>query len=311
MKPSVIEPSVIDWLLDGDPAIRWQVLRDLADAPPERWRSEQERIGQEGWGADLLARRDGDGRWAGGLYSPKWISTTYTLLLLWRMGLSRSHPAAVASTRLLTDRPVWVFGRSDKSYWEACVAGFGLSLASWFADDFGPPENLVTEILDAQMEDGAWNCRRPRGATHSSFHTTINVLEGLGQYRAVGGPLSEATEKAEESGREFLCDHALYRSHRTGEVVDPRMGRLPFPPRWHHNILRGLDYFQAAGAPPDPRLAEPVSVLLGYRRNDGRWPVHAGYSGKVWFAMESGPGPSRWNTLRALRVLRWWEERHG
>lgn len=303
-----MDEAIRDWLLDGDPAIRWQVHKDLLDSPASDWQSEQESVAEEGWGARLLAERDEDGRWDRGLYGPKWTSTTYTLLQLWRMGLPRDNPDAVASTHSLLDKPVWVFGRKDNATWEACVAGFGLSLSSWFTIDDSQREHLVDQILDRQLEDGGWNCRAVRsGVSHSSFHTTINVLEGLREYCLSGGGQRRDVEAAEARGRAFFCRHRLYRSHRTGGIPDERMVRLPFPPRWHHDVLRGLDHFRAAGAERDPALVDPIDVVISYRRKDGRWPIHQNYSGKVWFTMEGGRAPSRWNTLRALRVLRWWD----
>jgi hypothetical protein len=302
-----VDPVISDWLLEGDPVIRWQVQRDLLEAPAKVWQEEQALVATEGWGARLLAERGDDGRWTKGLYTPKWTSTTYTLLQLWRMGLPRDNPEAVASTQLLMDKPVWIFGKGDKAHRGECVAGFGLSLSSWFTIDGQQRERLVGEILDRQRDDGGWNCRG--GATHSSFHTTMNVLEGLREYCLSGGGRRSDVEAGEARGQEFFCEHHLYRSHRTGRIPDERMTRLPFPPRWHHDILRGLDYFRAAGADRDPRLDDPIEVLVGYRRKDGRWPVHQNYAGQVWFTMETGRQPSRWNTLRALRVLRWWEHR--
>lgn len=299
--------ETLDWLLEGDPSIGWQVLKDLLDAREDVWQDQQNRVATTGFGARLLAERGADGKWANGLYTPKWKSTTYTLLLLWRLGLPRDDASARESTRLLMDKPVWVFGSAAKPYWEACVAGFGLSLSSWFDVDQDRRERLMEEILAAQLPDGGWNCRSPRGATHSSFHTTINVLEGLREYCIGGGIHSSKVEGAEAKAREFFCEHQLYRSHRTGRIPDERMARLPFPPRWHHDILRGLDYFRAAGTNRDQRLDDAIEVLVGYRRSNGRWPLHGGYSGQVWFQMESGRESSRWNTLRALRVLRWWE----
>ena len=302
-----MDAVITDWLLAGDPSIRWQVQRDLLDAPEGVWKADQELVATEGWGQRLLAERGSDARWAKGLYSPKWTSTTYTLLDLWRMGLSRENPGAVASTRLLVDKPVWIFGQGGKAQFEGCVAGFGLTLSSWFTIVDEQRENLVKEILGRQLDDGGWNCRAQAPSTHSSFHTTINVLEGLREYCLSGGTQRLAVETAEARAREFFCEHRLYRSHRTGRIPDERMTRLQFPPRWHHDILRGLDYFRAAGAERDSRLQDPIALLVGHRRNDGRWPIHPNYRGQVWFNMESGRAPSRWNTLRALRVLRWWE----
>ncbi|MFZ0012573.1 MAG: squalene cyclase [Acidimicrobiia bacterium] len=302
MTPS--DPTVT-WLLDGDPAIRWQTHRFLLDSPPSLWSGEQQLMASEGWAARLLSLRATDGLWAGGLYTPKWTSTTYTLLQLWRMGLSRESAEAKASTELLMAAPVWVMG--PNRYWETCVAGFGLVLSSWFEVAREARETLVEEILAEQMDDGGWNCRRRRdGAHHSSFHTTMNVIEGLREYCIAGGEQVTAVEDAEARARDFFCAHHLYRSHRSDDIPDPRMRSLPFPPRWHHDILRGLDYFRSAGASRDARLEDPVDVLLSHRRQDGKWPVSSGYSGEVWFKMESGRLPSRWNTLRSLRVLRWW-----
>lgn len=299
------QTELIGWLLESDPAIRWQVQRDLLRMRKPRWQAEQARVAEEGWGARLLAKRGRDGQWGGGLYTPKWTSTTYTLLELRRLGLPGDHAAAIASANLLLEQRVWLRGpRLD--YWEACIAGFALSVASWFRADDVAREALLAEVLNAQMPDGGWNCRRPRGATHSSFHTTINVLEGLRDYVAAGGPKRAAVRAAEARAQEFFCQHQLYRSHRTGRVVDAAMTKMPFPPRWRHDVLRTLDYFQAAGAAVDPRLVDPIAVIEGKRRPDDRWPLEPGQSGQTWLKLEPLGKPSRWNTLRALRVLRWW-----
>lgn len=298
--------EVIDWLLQGDPAIRWQVQRDLLSARRPIWRAEQARVAQQGWGARLLAERGRDGQWGGGLYTPKWTSTTYTLLELRRLGLPSDHEAAIESANLLLEQRVWMRGpRSD--YWEACVAGFALSAGSWFEADAPAREALVAEVLAAQMPDGGWNCRRPKGATHSSFHTTINVLEGLRDYIAADGRRRKEARAAEARAHEFFAQHQLYRSHRTGRVVDVKMTRTPFPPRWRHDVLRTLDYLRAAGAPRDERLRDPIELIEAGRRSDDRWLQQAGQSGRVWLTLEPAGKPGRWNTLRALRVLRWWE----
>ncbi len=302
----LVDDELRDWLLAGDPSIGWQTQRDLLDLPVSTWSVTQRTVATEGWGAQLLSERSADGTWANGLYGPKWKSTTYSLLQLWRMGLTRDNAEAVASTELLLDKPVWVFGVGR----DECVAGFGLSLSSWFTIDDERWDDLVTSILENQLADGGWNCRYPRtGSTHSSFHTTINVVEGLREYAISGGRHAADTEAAERRAMEFFGAHRLYRSHRSDTIPDERMMRMPFPPRWHHDVLRGLDWFRAADAPRDPRLDDPISVVVGHRRKDGRWPIHANYSGLTWFKMESGRSPSRWNTLRALRVLRWWGDR--
>lgn len=307
---SALDQANLTWLLEGDPAIRWQVLRDLAGAPEPEWRSEQRQVASTGWGAELLGHQNEDGRWTSHVYGYKWISTTYSLVLLRRMGLPADDPRVTTSCRLFLDEALWHDGginvTATVKYGETCVTGMVLALLSWFRIDDPRRERLVEFLLAAQMGDGGWNCERHRGATHSSFHTTINVLEGLREYAEAGGAQAAATEQAESRGRDFLLEHRLFRSHRTGEVVDQKMLRLSFPPRWHHDILRGLDYFRAAGTARDPRLGDAVDVLVKKRRKDGRWPLQQRYSGRTWFEMEEVGQPSRWNTLRALRVLEWW-----
>jgi hypothetical protein len=305
---SLMNPEVVDWLVVGDPSIRWQVERDLLESPETVWSATQNLVATEGWGARFLERRGDDGLWAKGLYVPKWTSTTYTMLQLWRMGLPRTNPEALASVGVLVERPVWKFGKADKAIFETCVAGFGLALTSWFTVESSVREELVEALLERQLDDGGWNCRAGRTrSVHGSFHTSINVLEGLREYCSSGGRQKSDVEAAEDRGREFFSSHHLYRSHRTDRVFDTRMTRLPFPPRWHHDVLRGLDYYRAADAGRDERLDDPMELLVGHRRKSGRWPIHPGYGGAVWFNMETGRSPSRWNTMRALRVLKWWD----
>jgi hypothetical protein len=302
--------EIVAWLLDGDPAIRWQVLRDLLGEPNEVWRREQARVATEGWGARLLAHRDDTGRWTPHLYGQKWISTTYSLLLLRQLGLPGDDPRARESCRLFLDEVLADDGginasaRRPRS--ETCVTGFVIGLLSWFGVTDPRRERIVEYLLREQFPDGGWNCRRDRGAEHSSFHTTANVLDGLRDYADADGLRRAEVLDAEACGREFLLAHRLYRSHRTGAVVHPALLRLPFPPRWHHDVLRGLDYFRAAAATRDERLADPIDALLAKRGDDGRWPLTAPYAGAVWFTMEPAGRASRWNTLRALRVLNWW-----
>jgi hypothetical protein len=305
-----VNTATASFLLDGDPAIRWQVIHDLLGEPETVWRHEQARVATEGWGARLLAHRDAPGRWTPRLYGRKWLSTTYSLLLLRQLGLPGDNPAARESCRLFLDEALWQDGGINVSvtepHSETCVTGFAIGLLSWFGVTDPRRERLVTHLLHEQLPDGGWNCLRHQGATHSSFHTTANVLDGLRDYADAGGPRCAEVLAAETRGREFFLRHRLYRSHRTGEVVDPSLSRLHFPPRWHHDVLRGLDYFRAANAPRDKRLTDAIEVLRAKCGRDGRWPLHAPYPGTVWFEMEP-PGPaSRWNTLRALRVLRWW-----
>lgn len=301
--PARREVDVEAWLLDGDPSIRWQVLRDLRDAPEAVWQAERALVATEGWGARLLAHRDHTGRWTPRLYGRKWISTTYTLLLLRQLGLPPDNAEARASCALFLDEGLWHDGGMNLSATqrcsETCVTGFALGLLSYFEVADPRRDRLVDYLLREQLPDGGWNCQRDRGATHSSFHTTANVLDGL---RDHGG-----CEEAEARGREFLLEHRLYRSHRTGAVVDPALLRLTFPPRWRYDVLRALDHFRAAAAVWDVRLADALDVVRSKRRPDGRWVLQRPHPGTVWFELERTGEPSRWNTLRALRVLRWFD----
>ena len=309
MEPPV-DDTTVRWLLEGDPAIRWQTMRDLLDRPAAEVQSVRALVSTSGWGKDLLERRDPSGTWGGGLYSPKWVSTTYTLLLLYRCGLEPGTAAAVDSVGLLWDGARYsddggLTCAKSIAVPEACVTSMYVALARRFGFEDRRVDSAVDWLLANQLADGGWNCRNLRsGDSHSSFHTSISALEAL----------SEATRREPERadlaaamarGRNFFLDHRLYKSHRSGTVVDPVFTMLSFPPRWHYDILRGLDHFQAVQTAWDDRFDDAVAVLVGKRRSDGRWPVQHKHSGRVWFDMEWGRQPSRWNTLRALRVLRW------
>jgi hypothetical protein len=310
---------VIQWLLDGVHAIRWQTLRDLIGAAEPTVERERRRIARDGWGARLLARQDPEGTWAGGrssdggLYSPKWTSTTYTMLLLRDFGLPASNRQARKACTLLLDGGLQRDGGINYGIWakwtrrsETCVTGMVLSILSYFAYEDARLDTLADHLLEQQMPDGGWNCQRPQGATHASVHTTISVLEGLRLYERHRGRQLRAVRDAQHRGREFLLVHRLFRSHRTGAIIKPVFTRFAFPPRWHYDILRALDYFQAAGAPCDPRLADAITIVQSSQRQDGRWSLQHAYKGKTYFELERLGAPSRWNTLRALRVLKWW-----
>jgi hypothetical protein len=302
----------IAWLMEGDPAIRWQVQRDLLDEPPKVYEAERSRLSTQGWAARLLDCADENGRWTPRIYGQKWISTTYSAVLLWQLGLPRGEPRALRSCGLLLDEGLFSDGgiavTVTRRESETCVTGMVLGVLSWFGVDDPRVGRLVGYLLAEQLPDGGWNCQRRAGASHSSFHTTINVLEGLREYASATGPSARAVEDAQRSGREFLLRHRLYRSHRTGAAVDPRMTRLSFPPRWRHDVLRGLDHFRAAQAAPDDRLSDAMGLLATKRRRDGTWPLQERHAGATWFEMERVGQPSRWNTLRALRVGRWWSQ---
>ena len=318
-----MDESVLNWLMEGDPAIRWQVLRDLIGAERRAVEAERQKVAVSGWGAQLLALQEPSGRWGGGIYSPKWISTHYTLFTLRQLGLPPEDLQAKKACELLLesgfseDGGINYFRKSYK-YSETCITGMLLNMLAYFHFKDERLEHISAHLVRQQMEDGGWNCESYRGAMHSSFHTTMSVLEGLEAYQVLKGEASSgseiavAKEKAQRQGHEFLLAHRLFRSHRTGEVIDERMLRFPFPPRWRYDVLRALDYFQGLGdgrmlIGKDERMSEAIEVIRKKRMPDGRWPAHAGMSGRVYFEMEKAGQPGRWSTLRALRVLRWWE----
>jgi hypothetical protein len=303
-----VNKPAIEWLLAGDPAIRWQTQRDLLDEGSVTWAATRSDVAGSGWGRQLLDEQDAGGTWGGGLYQPKWTSTTYTLLMLRRLGLDPGDRQALAGCMRLLDDADWVSG--GVSYWsgrllaERCVNGMVLSLVSYF-DAADPRVDSIAELLlGVGLPDGGWNCRDHQGATHSSFHTTISVLEGLLAWRRRTG--SDAADRALDRGHEFLLRHQLYKSHRTGIVINNAWTIFHFPPRWHFDVLRGLDHLRDAGTPPDGRAADAIELVRSKERPDGRWGKGSQYSGRVYFTFEPGRVAGRWNTLRALRVLRWW-----
>jgi hypothetical protein len=316
--------SVIDWLLDSDPAIRWQVMRDLLDAPEPQWRAERARVETEGWGARLLSHEDEDGQWAGGAFAPRdfdfeqwqaegqpWTATAFALSQLRELGLDPSSEPARRAVALIGANSRWE--HDGQPYWEGeveeCINGRTVADGAYFGVDIAP---IVDRLVGERLADGGWNCERANGSVRSSFHTTINVLEGLLEFeRATGGtPESRA---ARRSGEEYLLERRLFRRLGTGAPADERFLSFLHPNRWRYDVLRALDYFRAAGeltgAAPDPRLGEAVEHVRSRRAGDGTWPLDWTLPGRVWFEVDDGPGePSRWVTLRALRVLRWWDE---
>lgn len=308
----------IAWLLEGDPAIRWQVDRDLLD-DPKRAERERELIATEGWGAAILAEQADDGSWGGGLYNPKWTSTFYTLFLLNALGLPTGNRRAATAAALIFERgirgdgglnfnsskPLNVKRPSKRSgIAELCITGMGLSMLATYLDDPEQARSLAECLLAAQLPDGGWNCQR--GSAHGSFNTTISVLEGLREWLAVAGSNAEF-EMAAARGQEFFFAHHLYCSHRTGDVARAAFTRFVFPHHWHFDAMRGLDYLQSVCAPRDQRLAGAIDLVHSRAGEDGRWKMSPLYRGDQHVAMERQGQPSRWNTLRAFRVLRWWD----
>jgi hypothetical protein len=303
----------MSWLLAGDPAIAWQTQRDLLGAPASVWQSLRTRTLTEGWGARLLALQDVNGGWGGGVYSPKWTSTTYTLLTLCDLGVPAGGPA---TERGAHHALAGLFGEhADPAFHtrlaacDRCIVGMALRIACTFVADDPRIEPLVVNLLAEQMPDGGWNCRRHRRPPpiHSSFHTTLNVLEGIRAYlETPAAAHHQELAQAEEEALELLLQHQLYRSDKTGAVIREEWTHPVYPYRWHYDVLRGLAYCARVDAPHDGRFADAVGLLEQRRQADGSWPRGKAYSGRVFFTMEPA-GASRWNTLRALRVLRWWE----
>jgi hypothetical protein len=315
--------SVTDWLLDSDPSIRWQVMRDLLDAPESEWRTERAKVETEGWGASLLAHEDEDGQWAGGSFLPgdfdvqewqdvgqPWTATAFSLSQLREFGLDPSSDAAQRAVQLIGVNSRW--DHAGEPYWEGeveeCINGRTAADGAYFGVDVSL---IVERLVGERLEDGGWNCERANGSVRSSFASTINVLEGLLEYERATGGTPESRE-ARVSGEEYLLRRNLFRRLSTGEPADQQFLSFLHPNRWRYDVLRALDYFWSAatmtGAEPDLRLGEAVDHLRSRRTGDGSWRLDWSLPGRVWFEVDSGAGkPSRWVTLRALRVLRWYE----
>ena len=302
------DESVIDWLLGGDPAIRWQVQRDLLDEPAETWEPERRRTLTTGWVSELLARQGADGEWPAG----RWTASTWTLLLLVALGIPEGHPAGRRPIERLLDKFVTDGATVEKllKRVDLCHLGFWLGLGAHFADDDPRLPLLGEAVLSAQFADGGWNChmRNYPDRVHSSFHTTFNVLENLRIAAARGIVPKQSFAAAERRAIELLLEHRLYRSDHTGDVISERFTQLTYPWHWHYTFLRGLDYLRLTTAVSDPRLADPIDLLREKRKPNGRWPLQKRIPGTLLVEMEKPGQDSRWNTLRALRVLRLHDE---
>jgi hypothetical protein len=304
--------TVIDWLLDSDPSIRWQVMRDLLDAGPDEVAAERARVATEGWGARLLALQGPDGYWAGDrAYFPNYTSTHATLMVLRELGLDPQSPEARQAIARVRENALLEY--DDLPYFggevEPCIDGSIVATGAYFGEDVRP---IVDRLLGEQMEDGGWNCEQERGSTRGSVDSSIHVLEGLLEFEQATGGSSDVAA-AQRRGEAYLLDRRLLRRLTTGEFIDARYKYLFSPlPRYLFDILRGLDHFRAAGVAPDERMTEAVELLESKRDKDARWPIEYKHEGDYHFEMDDAEGqPSRWNTLRALRVLRWWETSRG
>jgi hypothetical protein len=311
--------TVIAWLLDADPSIRWQVLQDLTDASAQMVAAERARVATEGTGARLLALQAADGRWGGAAWNRGWDSTMHVLSLLRELGLDPASPAARRAVGRVRECVTWQgcgppacdgnpFFAGEI---EPCINGQVAASGAYFGQDV---RGIVDRLLGEQLSDGGWNCEAANGSTRSSFNTTICVLEALLEYEQAIGDRPEVTA-ARLRGQEYLLERRLFRRRSTGELIErDRKGgsawtRFAFPPWWHYDVLRGLEYLRRANVAPDERMAEAIALVRSKRDSDGRWLLETRYPGAMPVETAAGEGwPSRWITLRALRVLRWYEQ---
>lgn len=316
---------VLSWLLDGDPSIRWQVLRDLTGASPDEIAAARAGVAAEGAGARLLALQAPDGRWGGVAWNRGWTSTMHALWLLRDLGLDPSGADARRALRLVRENVTWRgCGPSecdDNGFFagevEPCINGQVAAAGAYFGEDV---RGLIDRLVAEQLPDGGWNCDAERGSTRSSFHTTICVLEALLEYEQGGATHGPEVRAARLRGQDYLLERRLFRRRSTGEPIlydrkrgpadahgGPVFTRLAFPTWWHYDVLRALDYLRRAGVAPDGRVAEAVELVAAKRDTDGRWPLDVRHPGETLVELDDGVGrPSRWITLRALRVLAWY-----
>jgi len=310
--------TVIDWLLDGDASIRWQVMRDLTREAPRAVARERGRVSIEGIGARLLTLQADDGRWGGAAWNRGWNSTMHSLMLLRDLGLDPASGPAHRAVGLVRERVTWrgcgPRECEDNAFFagevEPCINGQVAAVGAYFGQDV---RGIIDRLLREQLPDGGWNCEAPDRSTRSSFNTTICVLEALLEYERAGASSSEATE-ARLRGQEYLLARRLMRRRSTGEAIERdrksngSWKRFAFPTWWHYDVLRGLDYLCSAGVTPDERVVEAIGLVASKRGADGRWLLETVHPGVMPIETDEGEGrPSRWNTLRALRVLGWYE----
>ncbi len=300
--------DLINWLLQGDVAIQYQTHRDLIKSAQKTLQALQKRIRKEGWGVKYIRCRNANGHWGRGFYQPKWTNTHYTLLDLKNLGITPDSPEILQTLKMIFDQEKGHDGGINPSGTikesDVCLNGMVLNYASYFGVEQSKLNSVVDFILSQQMKDGGFNCRLNRsGAVHSSLHSTLSVIEGILEYskNRYRYKLTELKE-VELVARKFILQHRLYKSDRTGEIIDKKMLMLSYPSRWRYDILRALDYFRAAGLSYDPRMDDAFAIIAKKRRADGTWPLQAKHPGEVHFEMEKPGKPSRWNTLRVLRI---------
>ena len=322
----MLTESLMTWLLDSDPALRWQVERDLVGEPPAVWEATRARIATEGFGARLLALQGPDGQWAGGAFFPAdfdfdgpeavegagqpWTATTWTLNSLRAWGLDAAVLRGRRTVELLADNCRWEY--EDLPYWsgevDCCINAWTVANGVWLGADI---TGIVDWFLEHQLPDGGWNCEWIEGSTRSSFHSTLNSLKGLLAYdTATGG--TDATRAARRRGEEYLLQRGLFRRLSTGEPVAPWVDRFAYPFRWSYNVLNAAEYFRQASlidrVQAEPRMADAVELIRAARRPDGTWLQAGRHPGRVWFEVDAPAGePSKWLTLYGTRVLAWWD----
>lgn len=312
---SMASSSVIHWMLDSDPSIRWQVMRDLTDASADEIAGERARVATVGAGARLLARQGADGQWGGAAWNRGWDSTMHVLMLLREMGLDPASDEARRALARVRDRVTWQGAEeyAGNPFFagevEPCINGQVGAVGAYFGQDV---RGIVERLLTEQVPDGGWNCEAVNGSTRASFNTTICVLEALLEYELPNGASADVIA-ARLRGQEYLLERRLFRRKSTGEVIkQDRKGNaawtsFAFPTWWHYDVLRGLEYLRHARVSPDERVAEAIGLVESKRDGDGRWPLETRYPGRMPVEIDAGVGqPSRWNTLRALRVLKWY-----
>jgi hypothetical protein len=297
--------NVIDWLLDSDPAIRWQVMRDLLEAPAAEVAAERARVAREGWGAQILASQDADGRWNGGTFFPEWISTTDALHTLYLFGLDPASDEAKRAIAPVHEAARWEYDNNLR-FWEGevepCINGRVVAIGAYFGQDV---RGIVDRLLTDQMADGGWNCEQERGSTRGAFDSTINVLEGLLEFERSTGTNGDVSA-ARVRGEEYLLERRLLRRLSDGEIGQKRWLYVGFPNKWFYDVARVLDYFRVARPKPDERMTEALDILESKRDADGRWPLDHAYHDAALVDFGDAEGqPSRWITLRGTRVMRW------
>jgi len=303
----VTEVSVISWLLKGDPSIRWQVMHDLTDEADEVVAMERSRVVREGWGRALLDRQATQGWW-GGRDEEGWMITMDALILLREMGVDPSSDEARQAISRVKAHLTWE-RLGNRPYFEgeteACINGAILAFGSYFGERC---DRIVDRLLDEQLSDGGWNCEAPP-STRSSFNSTIRVLEGLLEYERKWGKVS-AVADARRKGQEYLLERRMFKRLSTGQIIDRTWTLFSFPTMWHYDVLRGLDYLRSAGLEADERIAEAIGIVEERRDKSGRWPMDHLHADRLRFPLEPDTGrASRWNTMRAMRVLKWFRRR--